>query len=80
MTDIIPSEIEKTCLRRIEVAMNYEKDPDIRKGIESVGRDICKYMSERSTNHLVIHRVMNAAIRALPVYTVARPEKVKLRD
>lgn len=78
MPDITVSEIEKTCLRRIEVAVNYEKDPDIRKDIESVGRVICKCMAEQSTKPLVIHRVMNAAIRALPVYTTARPERKKI--
>jgi len=78
MPDIIPSEIEKTCLRKIEIAVNYEKDPDIRKDIESVGRVICKCMSEQSAKPLVIHRVMNAAIRSLPAYTTARPEKKKI--
>lgn len=73
-------EIEKTCLRRIEVTMNYEKDPNIQKQIEDVGKIVCKCMSEQSTNPLVIHKVMNTAIRALPAYTVARPGRVRLKD
>lgn len=35
MVDI--KEIEKTCLRRIETTMNYEKDPDIQRQIEETG-------------------------------------------
>lgn len=73
-------EIEKTCLRRIEVTMNYEKDSNIQKQIEDVGKIICKCMSDQSTNPLVIHKVMNAATRALPTYTVARLERIKLKD
>jgi hypothetical protein len=77
MVDI--KEVEKTCIRRIETVINYEKDPNLKRQLEDTGREICKCMSEYSTNPNIIHRIMNAAVRALPAYTVARPEKVKLK-
>lgn len=70
--------IEKTCLRRVETTMNYEKDPNIQRQIEDVGKAICKCVSENSTNPTVIHRVMAAATRAIPTYTTERPEKKKI--
>jgi hypothetical protein len=69
---------EKTCLRRIETTMNYEKDPNIQRQIEESGKAICKCMSERSANPGVIHRVMVAATRAIPTYTTERQEKKKI--
>lgn len=77
MVDI--KEVENTCIRRIETVINYEKDPNLKRELEDTGREICKCMAAHSTNPNIIHRVMNAAIRALPAYTVARPEKVKLK-
>lgn len=76
MVDI--QEIEKTCLRRIEITMNYEKDPNIKRQIEESGRAICRCMSEWSTNPFIIHKVMNAAIRAIPTYTKTRQEHKKI--
>lgn len=76
MIDI--KEIENTCLHRIETTMNNEKDPNIQKEIEESGRAICTCMSEHSANPGVIHRVMIAATRAIPKYTVGRQEKKKL--
>lgn len=70
--------IEKTCLRRIETTMNYEKDPNIQRQIEDVGKALCKCMAENSANPGVIHRVMVAATRAIPTYTTERPEKKKI--
>ena len=72
------NEIEKTCLRRIETTMNYEKDPNLQKQIEESGKVICKCMSEQSVDLGVIHRVMNAAIRAIPTYTKARQKHKKI--
>lgn len=70
--------IEKTCLRRVGTTMNYEKDPNIQRQIEDAGKAICKCMSEHSTNPSVIHRVMVAATRAIPTYTIERQEKKKI--
>lgn len=70
--------IEKKCLRRIETAMNNEKDPDLRLQIEEVGRAICKCMSEQSKKERVIHKVMVTATKALPSFTVTRKEKEHL--
>ncbi len=70
--------IEKTCLRRVETTMNYEKDPNIQSQIEDAGKAICKCMSEQSSNPGVIRRVMAAATRAIPTYTTARPEMKKI--
>ena len=70
--------IEKTCLRRIETTMNYEKDPNIQRQIEDVGKALCKCMAEHSANPSVIHRVMTVATRAIPTYTTARPEEKKI--
>ena len=55
--------------------MNYEKDPNIQRQIEDVGKALCKCMSENSANPSVIHRVMAAATRAIPTYTIERQEK-----
>ena len=71
-------DIEKTCLRRIETVVNYEKDPDLQKQIEDTGRVICECMSKQSENPGVIHRVMNTAIRAIPTYTKTRQEYKKI--
>lgn len=76
MVDI--KDIEKTCLRRIETVKNYEKDPDLQKQIEDTGKAICKCMSEQSANPNTIHKVMNAAIRAIPTYTKIRQEHRKI--
>jgi hypothetical protein len=70
--------IEKTCLRRIETTMNYEKDPNIQRQIEDAGKALCKCMAEHSANPGVIHRVMVAATRAIPTYTTERQEKKKI--
>lgn len=70
--------IEKTCLRRIETTLNYEKDPNIQRQIEDVGKAVCKCMSEHSANPGVLHRVMVAATRAIPTYTTERQEKKKI--
>jgi hypothetical protein len=77
MVDIV--KIEESCLRKIEIIMNNEKDPILRSQIEEAGRAICKCMSEQSINEKIIHRTMVAATRALPMFTVARPEKISLR-
>lgn len=70
--------IEKTCIRRIETTMNYEKDPNVQRQIEDTGKALCKCMSEHSENPGVIHRVMVAATRAIPTYTTERQEKKKI--
>ena len=70
--------IEKTCFRIIETTMNYEKDPNIQRQIEDVGKDICKCMAEHSANPSVVHRVMVTATRAIPTYTTERQEKKKI--
>ena len=70
--------IEKTCLRRIETTMNYEKDPNIQRQIEDTGKALCKCMAENSANPTVIHRVMVAATRSIPTYTTARTEEKKI--
>lgn len=72
------NKIEKTCLRRIETTMNYEKDPNIQRQIEDAGKDLCKCMAGHSSNPGVIRRVMTAATRAIPTYTTARPENKKI--
>ncbi len=80
MADIANTiEIEKKCLNRIETSINFEKDPNLKNQIEETGRAICKCMSERATNPFVIKKVMNAAIRALPTYTVGRPDRIRLK-
>lgn len=71
-------EIEKTCIRRIETTMNYEKDPNVQRQIEDVGKALCKCMSEHSENPGVIRRVMVAATRTIPTYTTERQEKKKI--
>lgn len=76
MVDI--EKIEKACLRRIETAMNYEKDQDLRLQIAEAGRAICTCMAEQSTKERVIHKVMITAAKALPSFTVTRKEKEKL--
>lgn len=70
--------IEKTCLRRIETTMNYEKDPNIQRQIEDVGKALCKCMAEHSSNPTVLHRVMAAATRAIPAHITTRPVMKKI--
>lgn len=77
MVDI--EKIEKNCLNRISTLMIYEPDPNIKEQIEEAGRTICKCMAQQATKKYVIHNVMKAATRSLPVFARAHPERKKLR-
>lgn len=71
--------IEKTCLGKVETTMNYEKDPNIQRQIEDVGKALCKCIAEHSANPSVTHKVMVAATRTIPTYTTkTRAEDKKI--
>lgn len=73
-------EIEKICLNRISGLIDSEPDINLKSQIEEAGRAICKCMPEQSTKRDVIHRVMVASARALPVFARAPPARKRLKS
>ena len=81
MAKLSAEELEKRCLRKIEILINIEKDPNTRISLENTGRAICTCISQQQAEDTnIINRVMKSATGSIPVTFKAPPERIRLKS